>query len=342
MASCSAASVLGRIGIHLSAWMAHGVVHIRADIDLLDADLGPEEEQPAGELSAEAPGGGLGVAAPHHHHVAVLDDVVHDVVGRVHHADQPFAPDVPGAPVPAFPAVRVAHLLGETAHLVEEQGGAAVRGMDELAFPVAVALYQDGEGAVLLVDAPDLAGDEVGGFVPGDAHVLALAPVLRIASPGAGGIGSALRVPVHALERVLHPVGRVGTLLVRQAPRRRRRLEERLQGLAVLLDLPGFELGGVVLGVPVQRPDADDAAVLDVHRTGHCTVDTPAQTERLEDRLLRPPGSGLLVGHVPPFSAWSAGWLHHSPSCCHSPPRCHRKQPEKAGRAPASTRARPA
>ena len=176
-----------------------GVVHFGTDVHLLEADLAPEEEQPARQLPAKTPRRGLGVASPHHHHVAVLGDVVHDVVGRVHHAHQTLAPDVPGAPVPALPAVRVTHLLGKAAHLVEEQGGATMRGMDELAFTVAVALHQDGQRTVVLVHALDLGRDEVGGLVPGDAHVLALAPILRVALP--------VGVPVDPLEGVLDPVG---------------------------------------------------------------------------------------------------------------------------------------
>ena len=175
------------------------VVEVGVDVDLLDADLGPEVEQPAGELSAEAPGGGLGVAAPHDHHVAVLADVVHDVVVRGHHADEALAPHMLGAPIPAFPAVGVADLLGEAAQLVEEQRGAAVRRMDHLALAVAVALHQDGQRAVCVADALDLVGDELCGLVPGDAHVLALAAVLRVAL--------ALRVPVDPLQGVLDPVG---------------------------------------------------------------------------------------------------------------------------------------
>ena len=222
MASCRAASVLGSTGIHLSAWMARRVVEVGADVDLLDAGLRPEVQQAAGQLSAEAPGGGLGVAAPDQHHVAVLGDVLHHVVGGGHHADEALAPHVLGAPVPAFPAVRVPDLLGEAAHLVEEQGGAAVGSVDHLALAVAVALHQDGQRSVFLVHALDLGGDEVGRLVPGDPHELALAPVL--------GVALAVGIPVHPLEGVLDPVGRVGPLLVGQAPGSRDRLPERLEG----------------------------------------------------------------------------------------------------------------
>ena len=256
-----------------------GVVEIGVDVDLLDADLAPEEEEAAGELAAEAPGGRLGVAAPDDDHVAVLADVLHDVVGRAHHPDEALAPDVLGPPVPALPAVRVADLLGEAAHLVEEQRGAAVRGVDHLALAVAVGLHEDGQGAVLLVDPADLGGDQVGRLVPADAHELALAAVLRV--PLAVG------VPVDPLERVLDPVGRVGPLLVGEAPRRRDGLHQRLERLAVLLDLPGVEGLGVVLRVPVQRPDPDDLAVLDVHGARAGAEDAAAQAERLEDGLLR-------------------------------------------------------
>ncbi len=192
--------------------------------------------------------------------------------------DQTLAPDVPGTPVPALPAVRVAHLLGEAAHLVEEQGGAAVRRVDELALAVTVALHQDGQRPVLLVDPLDLGGDKIGGLVPGDAHVLALATVLRIAL--------ALWIPVHPLEGVLDPVGRVGPLLVGEAPGGGSRLHQRLESLAVLLYLPRIEGRRVVLLVEVERPDAHDLAVLHIDGAGHGAVDSPAQTQGFENRLV--------------------------------------------------------
>ena len=229
------AKLKGRVGVgqHRDPFVAvdgGGVVEVGADVDLLDARPGPELGDAGGVLTGEAPGGGLFVAAPLEHHVAMLGDVLDEVGGRRHHALEALAPHVLGAPVPALPAIRVADLLGEAAHHVEQAGLMAVGSMDGLVLAVAVALRKDGQRAVFLVDPLDLAGDDVGGFVPGEPHVLALATVLRVAL--------AVGIPVHALHGELDPVGREGALLVGQRERGRQRFGQRAQSLAVAGDGP--------------------------------------------------------------------------------------------------------
>ena len=155
------------------------VVQFGADIDLLDAGLRPEVADAGGVLPGEAPGGRLRVAAPEEHHIAVLGDIFNEVGGRGHHALEALAPDVLGAPVPAFPAIRASYLLGKAAHHIEEAALVAVGGMDGLAFAVAVALDEDGERAVGLVHPFYFIGDDGRGFVPGNSVVFALAAVLR-------------------------------------------------------------------------------------------------------------------------------------------------------------------
>ncbi len=183
------------------------IVEVGGDVYLLDARPGPELADAAGVLPGEAPGRRFLVATPLEHHTAVLGDVLDEVGGRGHHALEALTPDVLGAPVPAFPAVRVADLLGEAAHHVEQAGLMTVGGVDSLVLAVSVTLGEDGERAVLLVDPGDLRGDDVDRFVPGEAHVLALATVLRVAPPSD---------PVHALHGELDPVGGKGPLLVSQ------------------------------------------------------------------------------------------------------------------------------
>ena len=212
----------------------------------------------------------------------MLDDVLQDVELGRHHALEPLPPHVLGAPVPALPAVGLADLQGEAAHLVEQAGAVAVRRMDGLAFAVAVALDEDRRWAVLLVDAGDLAGDDVRRLVPRDAHVLALAAVLRV--PLAVG------VPVHAFERVLDAVGGVRALLVGGHIGSRARPHARLQDLAVALDLPGTEALAVVLPVEIEGPDAHDLAVLDVDH------DLAGATQ--EAALRQGPDDSLVRGHV--------------------------------------------
>ena len=134
-----------------------GVVHVGRNVDLLDAQLREPEAQAGGHVAAPAERRGFGVAAPEQHGVAVLGDVLDDVVLLVLLAQRVHAPDVLGAPVPALPAVGLAGLQGEAAAEVEELGDAAVRGVDDLRLAVAVDLAQDGLGAVLVVHALDLA-----------------------------------------------------------------------------------------------------------------------------------------------------------------------------------------
>ncbi len=210
---------VGKHGDPLVGVDGGGVVEVGADVHLLDARSRPELADAAGVLPGEAPGGGLFVAAPLEHHVAVLGDVLDEVGRRRHHALEALAPHVLGSPVPAFPTVRVADLLGEATHHVEQPGLVAVGGVDGLVLAVAVALGEDGERAVFLVDAPDLGGDDVGRLVPGDAPVLALAAVL--------GVALAVGVPVDADHGELHPVGRKGPLLVGEGERRGKGFRQR-------------------------------------------------------------------------------------------------------------------
>jgi hypothetical protein len=74
-----------------------------------------------------------------------------------------------------------------------------MRRVDELALTMPVALHQDGQRPVGVADALDLVGHQLRRLVPRNAHVLALAPVLRV--PLAFGI------PVDPPEGVLDPVG---------------------------------------------------------------------------------------------------------------------------------------
>ena len=146
-----------------------------------DPQIGPEVADVAGELAAEAPGRGLQVAADRHQHLRVLGDVVEQVVGRHGVALDALSPHMLGAPVPALPAVGVAHGLRIAAHLLHQQHLAGVGTVHALGLAVAVTVAENGVGPVGLAYPLDLAGDEGGRLVPGDAPVLALAPVLDVA-----------------------------------------------------------------------------------------------------------------------------------------------------------------
>ena len=248
---------VGQHGDPLVGVRGVGVVDVGRDVDGLDADLVEPVAQAARLQATPAPGRGLGIGAPEQDGVAVLAHIPDDVVLRVLLSVGLHAPDVLGAPVPALPAVRLAGLDEVVArlvpHVVEHERRAAMGARDHLGLTVALALDEDGAAAVLTADALDLGGDEVGGLVPADALVAAHAAVLRVAL--------ALRVPVHALERVRDAIGRVGTLLVGQRKRRKQRLHAGAEGVAPHLVTPFVQLlGGVVL-VIVQRADAHHLAV---------------------------------------------------------------------------------
>ena len=239
------------VGVH-----GGGVVEVGAHVDLLDADLTPPVAQAARELTLPAPRGGLLVAAPEEQELGVLGDVPEEVA-LLALADGLAAPEVLVAPPPAFPAVGLADLEGEAAPLAEELAAGAVAGLDDLVLAVLVALVEQGGRAVLLLDAGHLADDDVERLVPGDALVLALAAVLRVAL--------AVGVEVHALHRVADAGRRVDALLVGDAVRRDQGLHAGLERAAAHLELPGVQIRLLVLPVVVHRADADDLAVLDVH-----------------------------------------------------------------------------
>ena len=170
------------------------VVEVGTDPQLLDADSVPEIAHLAGNTGRIGPGRGFRVTAPVQGQVGVFRDVFDQIGQRSVDAD-PFihAPDMLGTPVPALPAVRVAHLEGAPAQQFHQLVLTAVGRMDDFAFRVAVALGQDGVGAVGGDNTLDFRGDEVGGFLPGDADIFAFAAVLGVALSPLGSQSTRLR-----------------------------------------------------------------------------------------------------------------------------------------------------
>ena len=150
----------------------------------------------------------------------------------------------------------------------------------------------------------------VGRLVPADAHVLALAPVLRVPLP--------LGIPVHPLQRVLDAVRRVDPLLVGDLiGRQAGPLSGVLYLMPSLFSSYWPELFfGVPLGV-VMRPDANDLAVLHVDRGDLATLRERALGESLEHGLvldpqiafafLRGPHRGPPLETLPPDSNVAGG-----------------------------------
>lgn len=75
----------------------------------------------------------------------------------------------------------------------------AVRRMDDLAFAVTVALKQNRNFPVFLLNTQQFVGDDGGNFVPRGVAELALAAVLRIAL--------SVGVPIDADQRIFDAVG---------------------------------------------------------------------------------------------------------------------------------------
>ena len=278
---------VGKDGDPLVGMNRGAVVEVGADVDGLEADLGEPVAQVAREQALDGVRSGLRVAAPEQQQLAVLGDVGVEVGGRHHLPHRLAAPHVLGAPVLAFPAVQVAHLDGVAAQQREQAVGAAVAGAEVLGLAVHVGLGEHGLGPVGLLHAPQLGRHQLGGLVPGDAHVLARAPVLGVAPAGADGPRRPSRVPVHALERIAHPVLGVDPLLVGLADGAQRGAQGRIERLSLRLHLPGVEVLLVVLRLVVEGPDPRDPAVLDVHEGGGTGISRSDEARAPDDLLVR-------------------------------------------------------
>ena len=128
--------------------------------------------------------GRLRIVAGEDHHLGMLEHIVPDriLIGLAQGIIE--APDVLGAPVIAFPAVGVAHLLGPPspakvfADHVEEIVPPEVQGLQISALAVTVGLHQNGlHRAVFLANALELIDDDVERLIPTDPRIAAAAPL---------------------------------------------------------------------------------------------------------------------------------------------------------------------
>ena len=216
MASCSAASVLGRIGDPLVGVDGRAEVELGADVDLLDAGLGEEVADVGGVLPGEAPRGGLVVAAPLEDHVAVLDDVLRTFS---------WGAIMPWKPWPHTclePQYQPSQLSGWRTCRVKPPISSSRR-----------ALWPCGVWMVLLSPWPSPWTRIARGPYCLWIRAISLA-MMSVASsqemrtylllPRFCGFRSPFGIPVDALERVLDAVGGVGALLVGGHVGRRARL----------------------------------------------------------------------------------------------------------------------
>ena len=91
-----------------------------------------------------------------------------------------------GAPFPSLPAVRrpdlqgILPLLPALAQIFEHPGLTSVGGMDDFRFAVTVTLEVYRVRPVLLLNPFDFAGDDFGGFIPGNPLKPAFTAILRV------------------------------------------------------------------------------------------------------------------------------------------------------------------
>ena len=102
------------VGVH-----GIGIVHVGGDVNLLHPNLCEPEADSACHVSSPAEGSGLRVAAPEQYCIAVFGNVFNYVVLLVLLSERVHAPDMLGAPIPAFPAVGLAGLQGKPAAQIE-------------------------------------------------------------------------------------------------------------------------------------------------------------------------------------------------------------------------------
>ena len=270
-------------------------VVVGIDVDDLDAELGILEPLPAHGAFLRPVGarGRFRVGRPEHDHVAALQAVLHGAVGFRLADPQRVAPVMHGAPVPAFPGIRVvmharhADRIGEAEQrreVVADIAPGMMRAVRE----------RDGAGPVLAFLPLDLGGNEPDRLLPGDAHIAGFAAVLRIAL--------AIGIEVDTLHRIEQPVGRIDDRFRVLPMRRQRGLGWRREAHAARRDGPGLR----IVVVEVDRRHAHDLAVLDVdeHRPaiGHVAIPHGAvfqpRADLPADGLAHHQGLGEPVGQV--------------------------------------------
>jgi len=152
-----------------------------------------------------------------------------------------------------------------------------------LGLAVHVGLGEHRLRAVGGADTSELRSHQLGGLVPRDPYVLALAPVLGIAATGAGGAGSTVGIPVNALQGVTHAVSGVNAPFVGKAYGAQGWTQRRFERLALSLQFPRVEVLGVVAHVVVKGADAGDAAFFDIDEGGRTGIPVADQAGAPDD-----------------------------------------------------------
>jgi len=139
-----------------------------------------------------------------------------------------------GAPVKAFHAVGGTGFTGIAADPAQQVHMAAAGHVDVFAFAMTVfADRQHGIGAVFFLAAPDLAGDDRGGFFPRNALEFAFTAVV-----GVHLCRVAAGFPVHSFEWIFDTVGRIQPVFITQRKIGGLRFFRALKRLALCFQFP--------------------------------------------------------------------------------------------------------
>jgi len=154
------------------------------------------------------------------------------------------APEMLRAPEPAFPAIRISHLEGETPHHFEEPADTGMSSMHYFGLAVSFILQKNTFGAIFFMDSFDLISNNGSSFIPGDPDVAAFTPILRI--PFSVG------VPVYPLQQIKNPVRGLDTLLIGGGMWRNGNFQGRRKRLTPRFQLPGIKYLRLV-GLPSKK-----------------------------------------------------------------------------------------
>ena len=174
-----------------------GIVVVGVDEHHLDPFL-PEPQAPHGGILARvgAPGG-VGIIGPEHDHFRMLQGIFQQVVLFGHTQAPEETIGMGGAPVPAFPAVRIVEDRRIANHVEKTVKGAHLVAHDA---PVVVGGCHACERrrSIGFPDPVDLGPHHVQRLVPADSLVRRLAPILWVPGP--------VRVKIHPLHGISDPV----------------------------------------------------------------------------------------------------------------------------------------
>ncbi len=151
-------------------------------------------------LCTVGPAGGLGVSRPEHDQIAILQAVFNGAIGFGLTDPQAVAPVMDGAPIPAFPAIRVMMQMGHADRITEPVERAEV--ITDIAPGVMRAMrvgYRARAMDALL--ALNFGRDDINRLIPGNPFIARNTAIL--------GVAFAIGIEIHPFHGISQPVGRM-------------------------------------------------------------------------------------------------------------------------------------